>query len=59
MKEEDLVDLLRKIFKTDASIDLLSKIEPEGFETLIACKRGRIEQGKGRPHSSKVNLAVR
>ena len=55
MKKEDLVDLLRKIFKTDASIDFLSKIEPKGLETLIACIRERIEQEKGGPHSSKVN----
>jgi hypothetical protein len=46
MKEEDLVDLLRKIFKTNASIDFLSKIEPEGFETLIACKGVGLSRGK-------------
>ena len=55
MKKQDLVDLLRKIFKIDASIDFPSKLEPEELETLIACIRDRIEQGEGGPHSSKFN----
>ena len=46
MTKEDLVDLLRKILKTDASLDILSKLEPEELETLIACIRDRIEQKK-------------
>ena len=46
MTKEDLVDLLRKILKTDASLDFLSKLEPEELETLIACIRDRIEQKK-------------
>ena len=47
MTKEDLVDLLKKILKTDASLDFLSKLEPEEIETLIACIRDRIEQKKG------------
>jgi len=46
MTKEDLVDLLRKILKTDAGLDFLSKLEPEELETLIACIRDRMEQKK-------------
>jgi hypothetical protein len=35
MKKEDLVDLLRQIFKTDASIDFPSTVEPEELETYL------------------------
>ncbi len=54
MKKEDLVDLLGKILKTDASLDFLLKLEPEEIETLIALVRDRIEQEKGSAHSSRV-----
>jgi hypothetical protein len=54
MTKEELVDLLRKILKTDASLDFLFKLEPEELETLIACIRDRIEQGKDRFPSSVV-----
>ena len=46
MTKEDLVDVLRKVLKTDASLDFLSKLEQEERETLIACIRDRVEQEK-------------
>jgi hypothetical protein len=46
MTKEELVDLLRKVLKTNASLDFLSKLEPGELETLIACMRERIEQEK-------------
>jgi hypothetical protein len=46
MIKEDLVDLLRKVLKTDVGLDFLSKLEPEELETLIACIRDRVEQEK-------------
>jgi len=55
MTKEDLVDLLRKILVTDASLDFLYKLEPEELETLIACIRDRIERVKGGPYSSGVH----
>ena len=55
MTKEDLVDLLRKILNTDADLNFLSVLGQKEFETLIACIRDRIEQEKGRPHSTGVN----
>ena len=55
MTKEDLVDLLRKILKTQANLDFLSDLGQQELETLIACIRDRIEQEKGGPHSSGVN----
>jgi hypothetical protein len=55
MRKEKLVDLLRKILKTDASLDFLSKLGPGELETLIACIRDRIEHEKGGAHSSGSN----
>jgi hypothetical protein len=46
MTKQDLVDLLRKMLKTEASLDFLSKLEAEELETLIACIRDRMEQKK-------------
>ena len=46
MTKEDLVNVLRKVLKTNASLDFLSKLEPEELETLIACIRDRVEQEK-------------
>jgi len=49
MTKEDLVDLLRKILDTDSDLNFLSVLGPRELETLIACIRHRIEQGKGEP----------
>ncbi len=54
MKKENLVDLLRKTLKTDASLDFLLKLEAEEIETLIAFVRDRIDQEKGGAHFSRV-----
>jgi hypothetical protein len=46
MTKEDLIDLLRGILNISAGLEFLSKLEPGELETLIACVRDRLEQGK-------------
>jgi hypothetical protein len=55
MTKEELVDLLRKILNTDADRNFRSILGPTELETLVVCIRHRIEQEKGRPHSSGVD----
>ncbi len=55
MTKGDLVNVLRKVLRTDTGIEFLSKLESEELETLIACIRDRIEQEKGGPRSTGVN----
>jgi hypothetical protein len=54
MTKEELVDLLRKILKTDADLDFLSDLELGDLETLIACIRDRIDKEKEQFPSSPV-----
>ncbi len=54
MTKEELVDLLRKILKTETNLDFLLGLQPEELETLIACIRDRIEKEKGGPNSSRL-----
>jgi len=46
MTKEDLVNLLRKILRTEADLDFLLALESRDLKTLIACIRDRIEQKK-------------
>ena len=44
--KDDLVDLLKKILRTNADLDFLSVLEQRDLETLIAVIRDRIDQEK-------------
>ncbi len=44
--KDDLIDMLKKILRTDAEIDFLADLEQKDLETLIAVIRHRIEQEK-------------
>jgi hypothetical protein len=44
--KDDLVDLLKKILRTNADLDFLSDLEQKDLETLIAVIRDRIDQEK-------------
>jgi hypothetical protein len=43
---DDLIDLLKKILKTNAGPDFLPALEQKDLETLIAIIRDRIDQEK-------------
>ncbi len=47
MTKEELISLLRKILKTDSSLDFLPKLEQADLEKLIVVIRDRIEMEKG------------
>jgi len=55
MTKEDLVNVLRKVLRTDTGLEFLCRLELEELETLIACIRDRIEQENGGPRSTGVN----
>ncbi len=40
---EDLVDLVKKVLKTDMNLDFLLELNPRDFEILVACIRARME----------------
>ncbi len=44
--KDDLIDLLKKILRTNAELDFLSELEQKDLETLIAVIRDRIDQEK-------------
>jgi hypothetical protein len=40
---EDLVDLVKKVLKTDRNLDFLLELNLRDFEILVACIRARME----------------
>jgi hypothetical protein len=40
---EDLVDLIKRVLKTDVNLDFLLELNPKDFEILVACIRARID----------------
>ncbi len=40
---EDLVDLVKKVLKTDMNLDFLLELNLRDFEILVACIRARME----------------
>ena len=48
MTKEDLVNVLRKVLRTDTGLEFLCKLESEELEAIIVCIRDRNGQGKER-----------
>jgi hypothetical protein len=46
-EKERLIQLVRKILKSDTDLDFLRKLEAREVETLVACIRLRLELEKG------------
>ena len=44
--KDDLIDLLKKILRSNADMDFLADLEQRELETLIAVIRDRIDQEK-------------
>jgi len=45
MNKTALIDILRKLLNTDAELDFLLRLSAKDLETLVACVRGRVDQG--------------
>lgn len=43
MEKKKLIEILKKMLKTERSLDFLSQIKKEELETLIALIRDRVE----------------
>jgi uncharacterized protein (UPF0216 family) len=43
MEKEELIQLAKRILKSDANLRFLLRLEIEEMETLVACIRGRLE----------------
>ena len=42
MTKEKLIEILRKVLKTDAKLDFLLRLSEEELESLVACIRDRV-----------------
>jgi hypothetical protein len=51
MTQEELIDILKKVLKTDANLDFLLRLTVEELETLVVCIRER-EEYPGKVDSS-------
>jgi hypothetical protein len=45
---EDLVEMVKKVLRTDMDLDFLFKINPRDLEFLVACIRARMDETNGR-----------
>jgi len=45
MKKKDLIEILRKLLKTDIELNFLNQLKAEQLEKLVACVRERVEHG--------------
>ena len=43
MEKNDLIDIIRKVLKTDTDLGFLVKLKTHELETLVACIRDRVE----------------
>jgi hypothetical protein len=46
MTKEKLIEILRGLLKTDADLSFLLQLKKTEVETLVACVRGGVGQGK-------------
>jgi len=45
MKKDELIKIFQKVLETDVKLDFLRKLEEKEIETLVACVRGKMDQG--------------
>ena len=45
MKKDELINIIQKVLETDATLDFLRKLKEKDIETLVACVRGKVDQG--------------
>jgi len=44
MELTDLIEIIRRLLKSDANLEFLSKLSDAELETLVACIRERLDQ---------------
>ena len=44
MTKEDLLTILKKLLRTERSLDFLSRLDEEDVRTLIVCIRDRLDR---------------
>jgi hypothetical protein len=44
MKKQELLEILRKLLKTDTDLDFLLQLKGDDLRTLVACVRDRVDQ---------------
>jgi hypothetical protein len=44
MKSEELLEIIKKLLKTDANLDFLLDVPESDLETLVVCIRDRCDQ---------------
>jgi len=44
MTQMELIEIIKRILKTDTDISFLLKLDESELKTLIACIRGRVDQ---------------
>ena len=44
MKKTELLEIIKKLLKTEADLDFLMNLPENDFETLVVCIRGRFDQ---------------
>ena len=45
MEKDALIDILKRVLKTDVDLDFLLRLTDDELQTLVACIRSRIDQG--------------
>ena len=43
MTKQELVDILKKLFRSDVELDFLLQLKEEELQTLVACVRSRLD----------------
>lgn len=46
MKKEQLIELIKKLLKTNLNLDFLLALDQKDIEALVACIRDRLEEEK-------------
>ena len=46
MKKQELIEILKKLLETDTDMEFLRQLNDEDLQTLVACVRGRVDQGR-------------
>lgn len=44
LDKKDLLEIIKKLLKTDADLDFLSNLPEDDLKTLVGCIRERLEQ---------------
>ena len=46
MRKKELIEILKKLLETDTDLEFLRQLSDEDLQTLVACVRGRVDQGQ-------------